>query len=152
MARVKLKEGDVFILPIGESYGIGIISRLSKTKIPFGYFYNILLQTQPKIESLDLSKENTIYCSQFGIQGFKDGTWKILGNLKDFERKNWPMPIFYQKRELLPGELVYIDDDLEEYKRERAPLNEEEYKNYPSIGLGGSGYIEKKLAKLLLVK
>lgn len=149
MSRIKIKEGEVFTIPIGEKYGIGLITRLSKAKIPFGYFYSFLFQDPPEISCLEFDKKNIIYASQFGIQGFKDGTWKILGSLMNFDRKEWPMPVFYQKRELLPGELVYIDDNLVEYKREKAPLNEEEYKNYPSTGLGGSGYIEKKIAKLL---
>jgi hypothetical protein len=148
MARVKLKEGDIFKLPVNNSFCYGLIVRLNTSKIPFGYFYKevSILEEENKFE---LSFDNLIYIHQFGIQGFKDGTWQIIGSLKKFKREDWPMPVFYQKTDLLPANLIYLNDNLEEYKRERATLSEDNYKNFPSTGLGGSLFIEKKLAKIL---
>lgn len=150
MAKIKLNEGDVFFLPIGDFFCLGIITRLRNGKIPFGYFYKQLYTELPKIENLNFDKNNIVYISQFGVQGFKDGSWKIIGKLPGFNIKDWPLPIFYQKNDSLPDQLVYLDDNLEEIKRERALLSENEYENLPRAGLGGSGYIEKKLAKILL--
>jgi len=151
MTRIKIKEGDIFLVPIENFYIAGLITRISSLKVPFGYFYKTKFKEPPKVGDLNFANDNEIILKcKFGVQGFRKQTWKTIGSLKGFERQKWPLPIFYDKSLSLMGELIYLDDNLDELKREKAPYGEENYKNYPDTGLGGSVYIEKKLAKLLL--
>jgi hypothetical protein len=149
--RIKLREGDIFSVPIEDYYIIGIITRISSLKVPFGFFYKSKFKEPPIVEEIDFdNKESEImFKGKFGIQGFKKQTWKIIGSIKKFDKENWPLPVFYNKRFSLPGELIYLDDNLDVYKREKAPLSEESYEDFPDIDLAGSGYIEKRLSKLL---
>jgi hypothetical protein len=150
MTKLKIKEGDLFVVPVETFFILGLITRISDMKVPFGYFYYPKFEKIPKKDEVELDNYKVLFSGKFGVQGFKDGTWKIIGSLSGFERKDWPLPVFYHKHDILPDQLVYLDDNLDEYKREKALLSEKEYENLPRTGLGGSEYIEKKLSKLLL--
>ena len=100
------------------------------------------------IETVDQDFNKPIHIAEFGIQGFKDETWKIIGVLPGFDRKNFPIPVFFQKNTIIKSALIYYDDNMIEVKRVYIPDEEiEQYKNLPPSGLGGSKYIEEILKK-----
>jgi hypothetical protein len=120
--------------------------------IPIGYFYDQVFPTTPDGNDTDLSKFKIILKSKFGRQGFNDGTWKIIKSLNDFSREEYPLPIFYQKRDLIKGEIVYLNDDLLETKREVVLYDDSYYDGFPDIALRGSKVIEIQMLKILTHK
>ncbi len=143
MVKIKLKEGDVFVFTVKNTLIKGIVTRINTIKTPLGFFYK-------NFEDDNFQNYNPIFIAQFGIQGFKEETWKIVGHLEKFSRKDFPVPQFIQQVNPYPMHLIYYNDDMDEIKKE--PVEEKDIplvQNYPKSGVGGSEYIEKKIAKLL---
>jgi hypothetical protein len=61
-----------------------------------------------------LKAENAVMRLRCSALYLHDGRWQILGNIKDWAKKDWPLPVFY-RNDLLQGTvLVRYDDNLEE--------------------------------------
>ena len=152
MARIKLKEGDVITLPILDKYVVGLITRIDKDKIPLGYFYGHLTDTgYTDAQQVKIDFNKPIFIKQFGFQGFKDNSWKVLGSLPNFRRSDFPVPVFFHHTLPFKPVLVYFDDDMNEIRRQAIEETEiDRYKDYPRTGLSGSGAVEIMLRKLLI--
>lgn len=139
----KFKEGDVFAFPLNSGgYAVGLITRVSEYKIPLGYFFNKKYETMPKgIEQDLIKKENAILIKRFGVQGFMDETWIILGQLENFKSGDWKVPLFIRVPSLSPAEFIYYDNNLKETKSEMVPKGTDINKYY-SDSLSGSGAVE----------
>jgi hypothetical protein len=145
--RIKLAEGDLFALPLrSNGYVVGLITRLSRNKTPLGCFFEKRYETVPSINLIDTSK--ILLIKRFGNQGFSNGSWYQLGKLPNFQREEWKVPIFVRHTNPYPPSLVYYNNDLEEIKTEVMP-HSFDISSYPSDGLGGSGFIEIVLTKIL---
>jgi hypothetical protein len=143
MGKIKLKEGDIFEFSVSNISIRGLITRVGIDNIPLGYFF-------VNSSNLNFETDRPILIKQFGFQGFKDKTWKIIENYKKFSKSNFPIPKFVHQTNPYPAELISYNDDLIEIKREKIPNeNLEEYSLYPRAGLGGSGFIEKVILKNL---
>jgi hypothetical protein len=155
MAKLKKpKEGELITIPIEGKYAVGLVTRINTNKIPLGYFYSTLFTQIPNsVDNLLIEFQNPILIIEFGSQGFKDGTWSIIGSLPNFERANFPVPVFYHHTKPFKPVLVYFDDNMDEIKRQTIDESEiEQYKEYPETGLAGSGFIEKRLKRLITEK
>jgi len=139
----KFKEGDVFTFPLRSGgYAIGLITRVSEDKTPLGYFFNKKYETMPAgIEQDLIKKENSILIKRFGVQGFMDETWANLGQLENFKREDWKVPVFIRETNPFPARLVYYTDSLEEIKVIDTPKGTNSQKYYGD-GLPGSGAVE----------
>jgi hypothetical protein len=150
--RQKPKEGDIISLPVEEKYAIGLITRIDEDNTPLGYFYEQLFN-EPVISFDKLNFHEPILIKRFGSQGFNDNTWKILGCLPNFKRSDFPVPVFFTHTKPFKPELVYFDDNMNEIKRHTIEESEaEKYKDNPKTGLGGSGFIEKILRRIIIEK
>jgi hypothetical protein len=155
MARIKRpEEGDLIALPIENHYLIGLVSRINDDKIPLGYFYHHIFTELPKsIEDVSIDFQKPILIKEFGSQGFRDGTWKILGSMPNFKRDNFPVPLFFHHTKPFKPVLVYFDDSMNEVRRLTIEeIEVDNYKDFPQTGLGGSGFIEKRLKRLITEK
>ena len=147
----KLQEGDIICIPIKEKFVLCLVTRISNLKTPLGYFYNGVFDNVPDLSmTLNLEFKNPIYIREFGFQGLKSGKWKIIGRYPNFKREFFPLPRFIRHVPPFKPILVQYDENLNEL--ESTPIKDEDLKKYaglPETGLGGAGYIEKKLEMLL---
>ena len=152
MARIKLKEGDLITLPLLNKFAVGLITRIDEDKIPLGYFYSHLTDTRyTELKQVNIDLDRPIFIKQFGFQGFKDNSWQVIGNLPNFLRSDFPVPVFFHHTLPFKPVLVYFDDDMNEIRRQAIDEGEiERYKDYPRTGLSGSGAVEIMLRKLLI--
>lgn len=152
MARIKLKEGDVITLPISNKYAVGLITRIDEDKIPLGYFYSHLTNTRyTDIGQVSIDFSRPVFIERFGFQGFKDNSWQVIGNLPNFLRSDFPVPVFFHHTLPFKPVLVYFDDDMNEIRRQTIDEGEiGHYKDFPRTGLSGSGAVEIMLRKLLI--
>jgi hypothetical protein len=146
----KFKEGELFHVPIAGKYILALVTRVNNG-IPLGFFYDTLYDQIPLLSDiLAVNFQKPILIAKFGSQGFKDGTWGLIGILPNYKRSDFPMPVFFHHTLPFKPVLVFFDDDMNELRREAIEESKvANYKNYPTIGLGGSLYIEKKLTKIL---
>ena len=120
MKKVKLKEGDIFLLPLTTGgFTIGLLARVKWGAL--GYFFKIRYSQAP--ESIDvgfLTKENVIYIGKFGTPLLKNGEWQIIGKIPNWDRDYWNIPKFKASDLLIPNQhyLITIDDSLYEITRE----------------------------------
>lgn len=155
MAKLKRTNiGDIISLPIENEFAIGLVTRINDDKIPLGNFYGKLFNTVPEsIEELKIDFTKPILIKEFGSQGLRDGTWKILGLLPNFKKQDFPVPIFFTHTKPFKPQLVYFDDNMNEIKRQSIQESEvDKYKDFPQTGLAGSGFIEKRLKRLITKK
>ena len=115
----------MFVFPLrSDGYGVGLITRISsdKHRIPLGYFFKHKYVLIPTMIDFDLIKKNkTILIRKFGIQGIRNGTWHIINRLADFNRTDWPIPVFLRHTEPFPPRLIQYDDNLDEIEDRKAP-------------------------------
>jgi hypothetical protein len=150
---IKPKVGDLIQLPIDDKFAIGLVIRVDSDNTPLGYFYHKLYDFEININNLNLDFFNPLLIKKFGFQGFMDGTWKILGSKPNFKREDFPVPVFYTHTLPFKPQLVYFDDEMNEVKRVTLEESDQEKSiNYPQTGLAGSGFIEKRLKRLILEK
>jgi hypothetical protein len=148
--RIKLKEGDLFILPLRTNgYLVGLVARIAGNGVPMGYFFNDLLPEISSSPNIDkLTADNVLLVSKFGIQGFADGTWRRAETLPGFTREDWPVPIFLEKHSVLAPRLEFYSDDMEfigyGHVSQDTDLN-----SYYESGTSGSVAIEIELTKIL---
>jgi hypothetical protein len=152
MAGLKYREGDWFAVPLRESgFGIGVVARSNPKGALLGYFFGPRRMVVPSIEEVsDLRADEAVLVGRFGHLGLADGTWPIIGRLADWDRVEWPMPVFVRYEELTGRSfrVFYDEDDLVTVLREeQVALGVGE--QGPKDGLMGAGYAEIVLTNLV---
>jgi len=143
-----IKEGQIFAAPIGNKFAIGLIARYIDDGI-LAYFLNKAYDRLPHLHDLEFNKNNIIYIVKASSLGLEKGLWTILGNLENWNRDYWNVPVFY-KNDLVDGTSykVFYDDRLKFIKQEI--MNEpESLVEFPKDGVAGYGFVEKRLVRLL---
>lgn len=143
-----IKEGDLFAIPINDGFAVGLIARCTDSSI-LVYFLNRFYKALPILEEVEFDKKNIIYVVRASPLGLKKGKWPILGGLKKWDIGLWNVPVFY-KKDAIDGTVykVIFDDHLEFVKQTLADEGENIIP-YPSSGLAGYGFVEKRLLRLM---
>jgi hypothetical protein len=117
---LKLEEGQVFEVALNQKVcALGVAARLHRQKRGkaiglFAYFFGPFERKLSKGQIEQLKAENAVMRLRCSALYLHDGRWPILGNIKDWAKKDWPLPVFY-RNDLLQGTvLVRYDDNLEE--------------------------------------
>jgi hypothetical protein len=79
----------------------------------------------------------------------REGSWRIIGRLADWDRVEWPMPVFVRYEELTGRSLRVFydgDDPLRVVREEQVTPGVDE--QGPKDGLMGAGYVEIVLTGL----
>jgi hypothetical protein len=147
--RIKVKEGDLFAVPLGEGgYGIGLVTREHK-QVTMGYFFKKFYQSIPtEIDAGDINKWEVIFIGQFSPWGIKEGKWPLLAAAFKFDRNEWPIPVL-RKKDLLTDKYyaVIYDDTL--FDNQQYQITREEADELYEDGYHGHGVVEKRLSELL---
>ncbi|HEX2903476.1 MAG TPA: Imm26 family immunity protein [Jatrophihabitans sp.] len=145
------EEGDIFVVPLDDGrHTLGLLARKTRSATALGYFFDLRIQAINAIESKAGLAASVIYVSRFSALGLRDGTWTVVGHLKNWTREEWPVPAFghvpVHERDL--PSLRSYDDRTLKFSGEEICSKEVALKAPPD-GLAGSGFIEKRLARLI---
>jgi hypothetical protein len=151
MTKAKIELGNIICLPLRDAsgYSVVVITRKRGTTL-LGYFVNIKLKEITDFVLVPLSSispTNAINIRMFGTLGIKTGEWAIVGKLKDFNKKDWPIPLFGGE---IPS-MYYVDhfdENLECVFREHKKTKEEIDGLFPA-SLAGHGAIEIEMTEIL---
>ena len=152
-SSVKYGEGDCLAVPLpGGGFAVGLVARVAPGgAVAFGYFFGPRLHGSP--EGLDINRlrpEDAVLLCRFGDLGIIEGSWRSLGRLLEWRRREWPMPAFHR---LVPLDnrilrVVYRDENPNSMPKEER-ISEQEAANLPRDGLLGSEAVERVLGALL---
>jgi hypothetical protein len=149
---VRYREGDWFAVPLRDGgYAVGLIARANPKGALLGYFFGPRRVHIPQLHDVSgLRPDDAVLVGTFGHLGIVHGTWPLLGSLDDWERQNWPTPVFVRYEELTGRSfhVFYDDNDPNRVLREKqvAPGEAEQA---PKDGLMGAGFTEAILTRLL---
>ncbi len=149
--NLNYQEGSVFLVPLEQGgYATGLVARHApKGKLVLGYFFGPHLKEMKDFSFSNIRTGNVLHCKRFGDLGLIEGHWLVMGQLPDWKRENWPMPVFKKfnvASNIFDALLYYDDDDPGKLIKEEAFNGET---NLPEAGLAGYGFIEKKLSDIL---
>jgi len=152
MAKANYQEGDWFAVPLREGgYAVGVVARVNPKAALLGYFFGPRYDEIPSLNDIrDLRPGDAILVGKFGHLGLRQGKWPNLGRLAEWDRFEWPMPVFVRYEELTGRSfrVIYDADDPARLLREEqiAPGTAEQG---PKDGLMGAGFVEKVLTGAL---
>ncbi|MGH2377209.1 MAG: immunity 26/phosphotriesterase HocA family protein [Candidatus Limnocylindria bacterium] len=134
-------EGDAYAVPLpGGGYATVVVARVApKSGVTLGYFFGPRAPTVPDVGSLEgLRPHMATLTSKFGDLGIVQGTWPRIGRVPDWDRRQWPMPLF-KRREPIGGRLwrVEYDADNPNSTPRESPIGEAEAAALPEDGLHG---------------
>jgi hypothetical protein len=147
--KIKLKEGDVFAVPLLQGgYCIGIVAREYKT-IRLGYFFNKVYSILPEEITKSIADiNNIIFIGKFSTNGLNESDWILLKRSFTFKKAEWPIPLFKMQHPITEKYYsVLYDETL--LNEERHLIPEVEAKILFAYGLSGYIALEKKLSALL---
>lgn len=142
------KIGDLIAIPLDKGYSVGLIANASSYGM-LCYFFSPRFERLPTVSMVNVSKENVVLvklCSDLGIHKNK---WIVIGELPNFNQTDWNTR-FFKRQDVLSNEF-YVIEYNNELKEINSWLSEDESSiiEYPEDGLAGSGFIEKRLSKIL---
>jgi hypothetical protein len=130
MEKIKYREGDWFAVPLRNGgFAVGLVARANPKAALLGYFFGPERKGIPSPDDLPgLRAKDAVLVGMFGHLGLTQGSWPTIGRLTNWDRAEWPMPVFLRVEELTGRafNVFYADD-----------------------GLMGAGYVEKSLTSLL---
>ncbi|QDT90824.1 Imm26 family immunity protein [Gimesia algae] len=145
--------GTVFCVPLKNGkYARGVVARSDEELGIFGYFFGPCLDSIPAtLDESQLCIEETVLAGIFSGMGLCIGEWKQLGNIKSFQRKDWPMPMLINTEDESDRvELVEYDEDtLAEKLISVSTRGEVDIDAYPEDGVMGYKYVEDILTMKL---
>ncbi len=148
--KLPYTEGSVFFVPLKDgTYARGVVTRSSKRgKVLFGYFFGPKLHSTEHASMSDLTPSKAISILEYGDLGLINGEWKICGKLPDWNRDEWPIPLYVRKSDLSKKAWIvqYSDlDPLQVVKETRTDYDSD----LPPASLYGYGAVEIHLSKRL---
>lgn len=153
--KQRYEEGDVFCFPIPcGRFALGVVARKAKgSPILLGYFFGRCLPACPvQADVATLTASDAIKIARFGDLGLRNGEWRVVGHIDDWDRELWPFPKFI-RRDLLSNYaalVTYSDDDPSRITDEQRCLADDSaVHRYPPNLMHGYGAIEIQVGALL---
>jgi hypothetical protein len=145
-------EGSVFAVPLRfGGFGIGLVARVATDDSGgvLGYFFGPRYEAVPALESVSfVDPRQALRVVRFGDPFLLNGKWPILGTLKKWDRRMWPMPDFVRKDDLTKTawRVRYSEENLTQAISETpAPYDSA----LERAAVFGAGAVELMLTKLL---
>lgn len=146
------REGDWFAVPLRDGgFAVGLIARANPRGVLLGYFFGPPHAEVPELEdTVGLKPADAVLIRKFGHLGIVHGDWTVLGQLDDWDRRDWPTPVFVRYEELTGRSFrVYYDDDDPNRVLHEEQVAPGEAEQGPKDGLMGAGFAEAALTRLL---
>jgi hypothetical protein len=152
MPKINYREGDWFSVPLRKGgYAVGVVARANPDGVLLGYFFGPRHEEVPTLDDVrDLKPQNAVVVGKFGHLGLTQHKWPILGRVDDWDRADWPMPVFVRYEELTGRSFraFYDDDDPNKLLREEQ-VSPGAAEQGPKDTMMGSGFVEKRLTRAL---
>ena len=150
--KLPYREGTVFAVPLRVGgYAIGVVARASQRgRVIFGYFFGPARENIPSIiEVGHLRCHDAVKFCLFGDLSLINGEWVTIFDIKEWDRRSWPMQSFVRDEEFTGRRwmVTHSDDDPVSIVSE-IPIS----KNSVSLerdSIWGAGAVEIELTKLL---
>lgn len=149
-SKVNYSQGTVFLVPLkGGGYARGVVARLDRKGLVFGYFFGPKLTSPEEATTRELHPRQALYITKFGDLSLINKEWDQLGQIENWNADEWPMPPLIRVDDFTgKATLAKYDDSTFEC------IDEEEVssslvKQYPRDGTDGAGAVEISLSKLL---
>jgi len=152
MKRIPYHEGSCFAIPLRQGgYAVGVVARMApKGKLLLAYLYGMKFEDVPSmLDVTGLQPDAAIKRVCIGDLGLINGEWPVLGDMPDWQRNDWPMPIFMRRDDLSKRAWRVYYDDADPSKLEREEPVPYDITGLESAGLYGYGAVEMLLTKLL---
>ena len=148
--KINYNEGTVFWVPCREGgYARGVVCRLDGKGGVLGCFFAPLIDDVVDLpSSLHLNVDQAVFWGRFGDLGLINGEWLIIGQIVDWCRDDWPMPLFLNKSDCGLYQSVY-SDRLELISIEKVKDANRLPKLVCDDGAMGYGYVEITLSEIL---
>ena len=148
--KLPYAEGTWFAVPLRSSgFGVGLVARMDGEGGVFGYFFGPRRDAVPDIGSVEnLMHEQAVWMCQFGDLGFLESKWPIIGQSKNWNRDEWPLPPFI-RFDSISGEarMSVYSDDLEFLWEQVCDPKTVQW--YAEDGSSGYGAVEISLTRVL---
>jgi hypothetical protein len=146
------KEGDWIALPLIRrgGWGLGLIARCKAPAI-IGYFFGPRRSSPPTMaDTAGLRREDAVTVVDVGDLGFRKGEWLVVGSHPNWDRADWPMPLFTTQ----DGPRLYLstydeEDPSQLFHRERTTQEEADRRGAIERSVFGYAALSLKLDKLL---
>lgn len=151
-AKINYSEGDIISIPLQDNSGRfarGIVARLDGKGGVFGYFF------QPIDEKLDvdtnIQPSKAMLVGLFGDLGLIKNQWKVIGKVNPWHRDEWPLPplLRIDKIDKVAYLTEYDQETLRFGPERKFNLDEINPADYYEDGVMGSGFVEKRLTRLI---
>ena len=113
--KVNYSEGTLFAIPLRNGgFAVGLIARATK-KGPWvlAYLFGPKRDSVPTLAEISgLDPSSAVKIVRAGDLHLVDGTWTIIGHLRDFRRDAWPFPKFVRSDEI--GRRAWVVEYAEE--------------------------------------
>jgi len=145
------REGSWFAIPLGNGgYATGLVARLSpQGKVMLAYLFGPTHWTLPTLGDVQaLKPADALKVIRTGDVAVANGRWPVLGNVLDFRREDWPVPMFIRRADALKRawQATYADDPAKPEREVSVPY---ETTGLESDSLFGYGSTELLMSKLL---
>ena len=146
------KEGDWIAVPLIRrgGWGLGLIARCKAPAI-IGYFFGPRRSSPPTMaDTAGLRREDAVTVVDVGDLGFRKGEWLVVGSHPNWNRADWPMPLFTTQ----DGPRLYLstydeEDPSQLFHRERSTQEEADRRGAIERSVFGYAARSLKLDKLL---
>lgn len=152
MVKHSCREGDWFAVPLRSGgFALGIAARVHAGGQLLGYFFGPSRSEQPTLADVEgLRPSDAVLVGMFGHLGIRNGTWPVLGTTPDWDRSQWPLPVFLRHEELNGRTLEVRYDDADPSRViDETPVEPNSEAQGPEDGLMGAGFVEQRLTRLL---
>lgn len=145
------REGSWFAIPLGNGgYATGLVARLSpQGKVMLAYLFGPTHWTRPTLADVqELTPADALKVIRTGDVAVANGRWPVIGNMLDFRREEWPVPMFIRRADALKRawQATYADDPAKPEREVSVPY---ETQGLESDSLFGYGSTELLMSKLL---
>ena len=145
------REGSWFAIPLGNGgYATGLVARLSpQGKVMLAYLFGPTHWTLPTLADVqELRPAHALKVIRTGDVAVANGRWPVIGNMLDFRREEWPVPMFIRRADALKRawQATYADDPAKPEREVSVPY---ETQGLESDSLFGYGSTELLMSKLL---
>ena len=137
-------------MPLSGGDGWVVVARVGRVGEILGYFFASSGAGGIEAKALASRSDEATFVGVASALGISKRAWKKLGQLTDWNRDQWPVPLFQRRDPLRPERAFVVEygqDDLGTPIGVRS-VSKEQVAGLPEDGLAGRVFAERRLARL----